>query len=47
MKKAQIYVPWIIANNTFPVGLCMFSSSVEEGVVGKPLAPFAGVATYF
>lgn len=45
MKKAYIYVPWIIPNNVFPVGLYMCSLSLEKGVVGKQPTPFTSIAT--
>lgn len=47
MKKEHIYVLWITANNMLPMGLCMFSSSLEKGVVGKQLTHFTSIATHF
>lgn len=49
MKKAHIYVPWVIANNITcsQMGLCMFSSSLEKGVVRKQFTHFSGIATDF
>lgn len=47
MKKAHIYVLWIIANNVFPMSLCMFSSSLEKGVIWKQFTHFTSIATTF
>lgn len=47
MEKAHIYLPWIIANDMFPMGLCMFSSSLEKGVVGKQFTHFTSIAANF
>lgn len=47
MKKAHIYVPWIVANDMFPIGLRVFSSSLEKGVVWKQFTHFTSIATDF